>query len=173
MHSNEANPPRLFIALWPQPALREALARAAGAWHWPPQARRTPPERLHVTLHFLGTVEARRLPELARSLAVPWAGCDLVLDRPRLWPGGIAVLEAASVPASLAALHGALSARLQRLALPVEARPFRPHVTLARQAWGARAPEQVDPIAWSTGPGYALVQSLPGGAGYRTLQRFG
>ncbi|NNU43315.1 RNA 2',3'-cyclic phosphodiesterase [Ramlibacter montanisoli] len=164
---------RLFIGLWPPPETHAALVASSQAWSWPAQARRTRPERLHVTLHFLGEVASALLPALRRELAVEWSGCELVLDQPVVWPGGIAVLEASVVPAPLAALHGVLAGRLRCLGVPVEERRYRPHVTLARKALGARPPATLEPVAWRAGPGFALVQSLPGGRGYETLQSFG
>lgn len=164
---------RLFLALWPDAAQREALERHAGAWTWTEAARRTRPERLHVTLHFLGTVSAATVPILRSGLDVRWEGCELLLDRPTVWPPGIAVLEASQVPPALAAFHARLGAQLQALQVPVETRRYRPHVTLARKGFGSTPPAGFQPLAWQAGPGYALVRSLPGGQGYATLQAFG
>ena len=164
---------RLFIGLWPPPGAHAALLAHGAAWSWPAAARRMRPERLHVTLHFLGEVASGLLPALCRELALEWTGCELVLDRPVVWPGGIAVLEASAVPEPLAGLHAALAGRLRGLGVPVEERPYRPHVTLAREAVGARPPASPVPVHWQAGPGYALVRSLPGGGGYETLQSFG
>lgn len=164
---------RLFIGLWPPPETHLALVAHSQEWSWPAQARRTQPERLHVTLHFLGEVDTGLVPALRRELVPGWTGCGLLLDRPVVWPGGIAVLEASAVPGPLADLHGALAARLRGLGVPVEERPYRPHVTLARKAVGARPPLPAKPVLWQARPGYALVQSLPGGRGYETLQSFG
>jgi 2'-5' RNA ligase len=173
----EASPvapaPRLFLALWPEAPLRDALQAHGDAWSWPPQARRTRPERLHVTLHFLGNVDGDLLPALRRDLQVPWEGCELRLDAPHVWPGGIAVLEAGAVPDELAALHAALGERLRALGVAVEERRYRPHVTLARKAFGARWPREAQALRWRTGPRYRLVESLPGGRGYEPLQFFG
>lgn len=163
---------RLFLALWPTPALLHDLLAHADAWTWPARARRTRPERLHLTLHFLGNVPAARLPQLRSAFAVPWAGCELALDRAEVWPGGIAVLEAAQVPPGLAALHATLGERLRGLEIPVEERPYRPHVTLARKAQGAE-PAAFAPLRWTAGPCYSLVRSVGGGGGYETLQCFG
>jgi 2'-5' RNA ligase len=166
-------PFRLFLALWPPPSVHQALLAHAGAWSWPPSARRTPPERLHVTLHFLGAVPSEQLPTLRRELAVPWNGCELALDRAQVWPGGIAVLEALTVPPPLAALHAALAGRLHALDIAVETRRLRPHVTFARKASGAQPPAHFAAVRWQAGPSYALVRSLPGGRGYENLQVFG
>ena len=163
---------RLFLALWPDASALEQLVALADGWSWPAQARRTAPGKLHVTLHFIGNVPAARLPDLRAGLEVEWSGCELSFDRATVWPGGIAVLEATRVPAPLARLHADLAERLRELGLPVESRPYRPHVTLARKGFGARAPA-FEPLRWRAGPGYALVRSVGGGRGYETLQSFG
>lgn len=170
-----ADPPpeRLFLALWPDAGMRERLQQHAGAWHWPEAARRTRAERLHVTLHFLGAVPAARAAALRGTPAVRWPGCELLLDRATVWPGGIAVLEATQVPPALQELQAALRSLLEKLEIPVEERRYRPHVTLARKAFGARPPAGVRPLAWQAGPAYVLVRTLGGGRGYEVVQAFG
>jgi len=173
MRDEDASNLRLFLALWPAPAFLQQLVAHADGWSWPAQARRTRVERLHVTLHFIGDVAAARLPLLRQGLAVAWDGAgDLVLDKGTVWPGGIAVVEATKVQPPLAQLHAALADRLRALDLPVETRPWRPHVTLARKAMGAR-PTPFEPLPWQGTPGYALVRTVGGGRGYETLQCFG
>lgn len=164
---------RLFLGLWPGHDVRGALEAHAAAWGWPDRARRTDGDRLHLTLHFLGQRPAGEMPLLQRLLQVGWEGCELQLDRCTVWPGGIAVLESSTVPPALARLHAELARRLAEAGIPVDARPYRPHVTLARKASGARPPPGCPPLHWRVAPGFALVQSLPGGRGYRTLQCFG
>lgn len=173
MHLPSDTSVRLFLGLWPASDVRRALEEHAAAWDWPAQARQTRPERLHVTLHFLGERPAAEVPRLRAALDVRWAGCELLFDRGTVWGGGIAVLEASAVPPALAQLHAALRVRLVELGLPLEARPYRPHVTLARKAAGARPPAAPSPLRWPAGPRYALVRSLPGGCGYENLQCFG
>lgn len=166
-------PLRLFLALWPGTQDLAELEAQAAAWTWPAGARRTRPERLHITLHFLGNVAQDRLPALREQLDVRWEGCELVLDRAQVWPGGIAVLEAQRVPAELASLHARVARRLRELDLPVEERRYRPHVTFARKAFGARPPAELAPVRWRLVPAFELVRSLPDGRGYERLQRFG
>jgi 2'-5' RNA ligase len=163
---------RLFLGLWPDADTRAALQAHAAAWDWPSSARRTRPERLHITLHFIGNVAADRLSDLRQGLQVQWEGGELVLDQATVWPGGIAVLQAMVVPPALQALHAALARRLQELQLPVETRPWRPHVTLARKAFGARPPMPLQPLRWRAERRYLLVQSLPGGRGYEPVASF-
>jgi 2'-5' RNA ligase len=54
-----------------------------------------------------------------------------------------------------------------------EDRAYRPHVTLARRATGASPPARPPDIMWQARDGFALVQTLSGGRGYETLERFG
>ncbi|QJW84309.1 RNA 2',3'-cyclic phosphodiesterase [Ramlibacter terrae] len=169
-----ASPPRrLFLALWPPPGVAEALATHAGRWQWPEAARRTANDRLHVTLHYIGDVPMAGLPRLQQALPRGWEGCTLRLDHAEVWRGGIAVLEALQVPAPLAGLHARLADVLRAQGLRVEERRFRPHVTLARHAQGARPPDGFEPLAWQVAPRYLLVRSLPGGRGYPPVQCFG
>lgn len=163
---------RLFVALWPPPQTRNALLAHQAAWTWPAGARLTRPERLHITLHFIGAVPDARMDELRQGLLAPIEPFDLEFATAELWRGGLAVLCADRVAPRLSALHAELRQRLVSLGLPVEERPLRVHVTLARDAQGARPPAAPAPVHWPAADGYALVQSLPGGQGYRTIQRF-
>lgn len=164
---------RLFLALWPPPAVRDALRAHMGRWHWTSQARPTPTERLHLTLHFIGAVPEILLDELKRELRVPFEAFTLEMASSEVWRGGIAVLCSEQTPPALQALHARLGQRLVELGLPVDERPLRPHITLARKAQGAGRPAQRDVIAWDVNDGYALVRSLGNGQGYQTLQVFG
>ena len=64
---NSPQPPggetaRLFLALWPDDALRRGLLAWRDAWQWPARAALVAPDDLHLTLHFLGGVPLVRLP---------------------------------------------------------------------------------------------------------------
>jgi RNA 2',3'-cyclic 3'-phosphodiesterase len=160
---------RLFLALWPSPAVRRGLLVQQARWAWPAGAALTAAHKLHATLHFIGAVPAERVPELTQGLRVRVPRVTLVLDTAELWPNRCAVLCPSQVPAPLAALHGALAQALRALGLPVEARPFRPHVTLARDAAGVVPPARPAALYWPV-RGYALVQSA--GGRYTTIARY-
>ncbi len=151
-------PARLFVALWPNERQREALAASAAKWAWNPGAAPVSPERLHLTLHFIGDVARELLPKIRAALAVPFTSFSLTLSRAALWPDGTAVLEPEDMPPALAELHAALAVVLSRMALPVDTRPYRPHVTLARRAAGASPPTPCAPMGWWL-DGYALIES--------------
>lgn len=152
---------RLFLALWPDDDLRARLVAAQRGWVWPERAATVPPDRLHLTLHFLGEVDEGAAASLAASLPTVTSPFTLRLAQAALWPQGIAVLEPQAVPSGLVSLHADLGALLRSHGLRVEARPFRPHVTLARHAQGARPPDPSPAVEWPVG-GYALVRSIAG-----------
>lgn len=167
-----ADTARMFIALWPDPGVRAALREWRDCCAWPKSASPARTDQLHVTLHFLGSIPRVRLPELVNGLGVRFAPFELEFGHPELWHGGIAVLAPDVVPEPLLALHGALGEALERLGLPLEDRPYRPHVTLARRAGPELAPIQGPPIRWQV-DGYALMESKVGdGAQYRVVQTY-
>ncbi len=149
---------RIFLALWPQPAVRRRIAAHAAHWTFGDDARRYAPADWHVTLHFLGDVAIERVPAIVDGVAVPVEPCELLLDQPQRWPRGLAVVCASRMPEALLDLHTRLSHAVSRLGLNVEARPYRPHLTLARHAGDAAAPIASPPIVWPV-HGYALVVS--------------
>ena len=165
-----ASAARLFVALMPSAAVRSELAAWRDAWTWPRSARLVDTARLHVTLHFLGDVERDRLGQLEAALTVPFAPFTLRLNGPALWPQGIAALEPGVVPPALLALHADLARALRALAMPVDERPYRPHVTLARRAKGAGPPQAGRTLVWQV-DSYALMASVLGPEGGYTVLR--
>jgi len=157
---------RLFIALWPDAAVHAWLRECDAAIGWPPGAARPGPERWHVTLHFLGAVPRVQLPRLLAALQQPFDPFAFVLGRVMAWPRGLVVLEPARPVPALHALHAALGTALQRAGQGVEARPFKPHVTLARRAARAALHATVPAPPWPVSA-YALVASA--GGRYRNL----
>jgi 2'-5' RNA ligase len=171
-------PERLFFALWPDVALqaqlhglarerREAVRR---------QGRLVPAENLHLTLVFLGAVEAGQrvcLEEAAAGVSVP--PFTLVLDefdclqrRGLFWAG------ASHTPPALADLVQQLNAAAARCGSATDAasRPFKPHVTLARRLPRCpRAGPLAPPLAWTVSH-FCLVRSdtRPKGAHYEILR---
>ena len=175
MAAPPAPAPRLFLALWPADGVREGLAGWRDRWCWPAGAAPTLTERLHLTLHFLGPVAADRVASLCIALreGVGVGEFTLEFGRAELWPGGIAVVCPLAMPAALSQLHERLALGLRALGLPVDERPFRPHVTLARRARQAVVPPDGPAVTWRVGNGFVLVESLRGSQGYQVLQRLG
>jgi 2'-5' RNA ligase len=160
---------RLFLAVWPD---EDTLARIV-AWRqrqsWPAGVRLTPPENLHATVHFIGEVAHARVAALADALTgVSFAPGRIVPGHAEVWPGGIAVLEAQADDA-LVALHARLGEVLRKAQAPLDARPWRPHITVARHAQGASL-LGLRPAPESAVGAFTLVESV--GGRYDVLRRY-
>lgn len=134
---------RLFVALEIPAAVRDNLAtlidelRAADASSSKYRARWVRPENLHVTLKFIGNVDAGKLKAIRAALTEVRCGNEVELRfrglgffpndrRPRvLWAG-------VDATPNLAPLAGEIDALMEKRGIPCETRDFAPHLTLAR-----------------------------------------
>jgi 2'-5' RNA ligase len=165
---------RLFIALWPDDAARDALlglqAELIGG-------RPVPAANLHLTLAFLGQQPANMVP-LLRGLSQRWSNFDCLLRfdqlgyfrRPRIaWVG------MRDIPEPLIALHGSVQAALAEAGVsqPGAHDGFVPHVSLLRDA-EPLSQRDIAPIMWRA-RSVVLAESIvqPGGSQYRILSRDG
>jgi 2'-5' RNA ligase len=161
---------RLFVALWPGPRVRQELAACRDGMPSTIGGSSTATDKLHLTLHFIGSVPAGRVAEVSAGLQVAVHRFDLRFDFIEGWRGGFAVLRPRTVPQRLQQLRAELAAALLGLGLPVEPRAFRPHVTLARHAAPFQPVDLAKPVSWRV-TGYALVQSRVDGT-YSLLRRY-
>jgi 2'-5' RNA ligase len=97
------------------------------------------PEKLHITLKFLGDTEPARVEDLSRAAARAVASVEpfeLTVDEPGSFPphGNPRVLWLGIVDASgsLAFMQRELETECAAVSFPREPRPFKPHLTLAR-----------------------------------------
>jgi 2'-5' RNA ligase len=114
-----------------------------------PRARITwaSPRRMHITLSFLGEVEPDRASRLQAILAAPFGMAPFTIALaglgtfPRSGPPRVVWAGVDAGGDRLVDLASRLSTRLVALGLPVEARDYHPHLTLARirAAAGLRA----------------------------------
>ncbi|MBE0547550.1 MAG: RNA 2',3'-cyclic phosphodiesterase [Rubrivivax sp.] len=163
---------RLFIALWPDESLRQALRDWREACPGGVGTRPVAPEQLHLTLHFLGQVPSQQIAQLRCALRLPLRAFELRFSRCERWPGGVLVVSPDAVPPALAELHAALGEVLRRLGLPTEARAFRPHITLARRHKGPLPSAAAAALRWDV-RGYVLVESgARAGGGYAVLEAY-
>jgi 2'-5' RNA ligase len=162
---------RLFFALWPDEAVRAALD-AAGQSLLGKRVKRIPAANLHMTLAFAGSVTAstRQCLEAAAG-NLQLAPFDLTIEqcgywhRPRIvWLGPV------HAPPALWSLAGGLRAAFEACGLPVETRPYQPHVTLARKISRLTHDTPITPVHWSI-RSFSLIESVtdPRGARYQRL----
>ena len=118
----------------------------------------------HLTVHFLGEVEAARVPSLVIALesTVPIAAFDLALGAPEVspltGPPRVVWMPVTAGADPLTQVHHTLGERLTRAGVAIESRPFRPHLTIARvrereqrraRSLGARLPAvRAEAIGW-------------------------
>ncbi len=167
-----AKPQRVFFALWPDATLRAPLADLALEVARESGGRPTARNLLHLTLAFLGDQPAAGVETLrgigagirARAFALTF---DTIGGFRRT---GIAWLGAGAPQPELEALQGELTTALQASGFVLDARPYAPHLTLARHC--AVTPERrlPQPLCWCVSS-LVLVESAsgPGGPEYRTL----
>jgi RNA 2',3'-cyclic 3'-phosphodiesterase len=165
---------RLFFALWPSAAMQVELAAAAspaiGALR---SGRPVPRENLHLTLAFLGSVPQsalQTLDEIARAASEPSTvvAVEVTFDVLEYWRRAQIVCAAArSAPHAASAFTAALKQKLTGQGFAPDLKPFRPHVTLARQVRHEPLALPLAEVRW-TFRDFALVESRsrPGGSLY-------
>lgn len=184
---------RLFFALWPDEAMRQAMVRATREAARSAGGRPVPASNLHVTLAFLGSVPEWRLGELAESARAaaaslsgdlqgpasrgedtPASRLGLVFDHLEYWRAA-QVLCALPMqpPTALAALARRLQERLAARGFAPDLKPFRPHVTVVRKVSRLQRIGEMDSVVWSFTE-LALIESrtLPEGALYSVVDSF-
>src|SRR5512146_15108 len=168
---------RVFFALWPSAAERAALA----AWQAPLGelcgGRAMQPETLHNTLVFLGDVVERRLEALCLAAQeTDFRNFDLNLTAAHYWGHNHIVYAAPdAAPRRLAELVNRLERRLHHHRFHFDRRPYKPHITLLRNAkWTDAALPAMPAVRWRVND-FVLAQSLSDeqGARYEVLARFG
>jgi len=164
---------RLFYALWPAAPLAGKLAEWARQAAPAMGGRVMRTETLHLTLAFLGDIDAATAEELidaTPALRVQPGALTLdrygVFARQRiLWAGP------AQTPEALQALYDGLWLWLSGYGQQPPTQPFGPHVTLARHIETKTPPEAVpEPLTWRYDRlVLAASESLTGGSRYRVV----
>ncbi len=162
---------RLFFALWPDAAVRSALAQSAQALLGK-RSRRVPEANLHITLAFAGPVTAAVRQCLEQhAAAIRAAPFELLLEHVGHWPRPrILWAGPQHTPPELWSLVGGLNKAFEACGLACETRPWQAHLTLARKISRPPPVLTIEPIHWSISE-FCLVESVTGphGASYRVL----
>ncbi|CAH2802390.1 MAG: hypothetical protein CBHOC_4027 [uncultured Caballeronia sp.] len=170
----------LFFAFYPDEAATARIGELAARLRkvHKLKARAIPADRLHVTLHYLGTFASVPADVLAQARAaasqIASPPVDVTLDRIESFSGRRVkrpLVLSGDLTESLDALEQSLGAALDVAGIPLRRHPhFTPHVTLLYDERRiARQP--VAPIAW-TAREFALVRSLLGKSQYEVLARW-
>ncbi len=101
-------------------------------------ARFVSPTKMHVTVRFLGAIDLALVPALVDAVepltfaAPPRLTVARATGFPEVGRARVVVLELDDPHEDLARLFHAVDERVVELGLPEEARPYRPHLTVAR-----------------------------------------
>ena len=163
---------RLFFALWPSDELRQQIehetrnpARLSGG-------RTIPAANLHITLAFLGSVSEAKIEDAKRSgNAAAVQPFELILGELTWWERQqLLCLEPTEGAEALQDLAGRLHTELRARGFMVELRPFRAHVTVAREVVRAHDFKLINQLRWQVNR-LELVESrtLPSGSVYTVL----
>ena len=171
---------RLFFALWPDEAARDALAQASREAVGACGGRAVPAQSLHATLAFLGSVPERRLGELgeiARRIAgafVPESPVVVRFDELAHWVGPkILVALCAAESRAAHSLAEVLKQKTRAAGFTPDLKPFHAHVTLARKVARAPAVPMTHAVSWCF-DGFALIESdtAARGSAYSIVQSY-
>jgi 2'-5' RNA ligase len=153
---------RLFVALdAPDRVVGDLAGVVARVRAEHPRLRWVPAPRWHLTLAFLGAVEARRVDDLCtrlgraagrhQPLPMELAGAGRFGDRV-LWVG------VRGAVADVGRLAASVAAGSRRAGIAVEDRPYRPHLTLARGRDGVDLRPAVAALAGYEGPPWTAAE---------------
>jgi 2'-5' RNA ligase len=153
---------RLFLALWPEDAVRRRLRDLLEKGLSIRSGRPEPVANLHITLVFIGDVAADRVDAIEQAIAgVSAAAFELLLERVGYWERPrILWLGPREVPPALYALVKDLRTVLETCGVQPETRPYLPHMTLARKVHRPPPPATLEPIRWPVS-GFSLMESVP------------
>jgi 2'-5' RNA ligase len=98
-----------------------------------PKGRSTAPENLHLTLVFLGEVAEPMLPPIERELSkLNFVSFQLKLTSLNTFPRAGVFFAEVELTRPLLQLQANVAASMARCGFTPEARPYHPHITLAR-----------------------------------------
>lgn len=157
---------RLFFALWPDNRQRDRLRDVINSVAKTVAGRAVERRNWHVTLPFIGELDARQVPDLQELAAqVPVEPFRLVFDRLEFWARPkVGCLAAATVPPELERLVSSLNDVLQLVGVTPDDRTYRPHITVSRNARPFTTERLAQRVTtqWS---GFELMESVCGAGG--------
>jgi 2'-5' RNA ligase len=165
---------RLFFALWPDPQVRKGLEAIQSLLPCH-RIKATHPEDMHITLAFLGDVDAQRqacVEKVADGIEAD--AFELLIDQVGYWPRPRILWSGPGwTPDGLKDLVRALRHGLRECGFEPERRPYAAHITLARKARPVRFRNLERPLLWKLHD-FALVASRLGGEPphYQVLRRW-
>ena len=167
---------RLFFALWPDEAVRDAVVAAgeAAAKAGGIRGRRMQDERIHMTLLFLGDLDAdgeAQARAVAAGIRVP--PFQLTLDQAgSFYRAKVLWVGAQESPPELMALHLGLRDGLARLIGDKSREALAPHLTCHRDISRPLKIAPVPPIRWAVDRFVLVHSELGASARYHVVSQW-
>lgn len=171
----------VYFALLPPPEAAEAAARlivSARGVHGL-TAKPTPPNRLHLSLNYVGDFKRPPAPVIAkaRDAARPIAARRFRVDLNRFGSWGVGGQESPIVlwgddgVIGVSGLYSTIHKALAKLDMAPRREPeMTPHMTLTRDK--AKIPETfVDPVGWTVDE-FVLIYAVHGEGRYEVIERY-
>ena len=171
---------RVFFAIWPDNKTQKQLGKLIEQLQLEARCRgrKTKLQNIHLTLVFLGEVDADGLAALCQVAdEIRNSGArafDFSIEEIGCWKHNhIVYLASREVPAELSNLVSRLKNGVSAAGFSVERRPYAPHITLMRNALCRSLPELPEPITWRARE-WLLVKSqqTSGGSAYAPVGRW-
>ena len=162
---------RLFFALWPNNEIRKQIdsfnkSIKSG------NLKKVQRDNLHITLVFLGNVDAKSETILRQSVeSISVQPFVLQFDQLNYWQKPrILCLATQQYDTQLSILVNALKKAAEQCSIKTEKRPYQPHITLARKA-RTKIEVKTPRITWQA-QSFCLVESCSttNGVHYQVLQ---
>lgn len=178
---------RLFLGIALHDETKHALASFAdGLRQKFPRLRWSSPEQWHITLHFLGEIREAQHDCIVERLGTVCAEpVEINVEAPGFFERAGIFHVAVKVTESLAHLHRDAGKALSECGFRPEARPYSPHITLARNKGRAISPDfkllrktvektPAPSLPRFTAREFRLYQSFtgPSGSRYEVRERF-
>lgn len=165
---------RLFFALWPTDEFRAQIEAATLPIARVSGGRLIPPRNFHVTLLFLGEIatENFRIVQQTGAGLAGSPGFELRLDEVESWGRKVLCLTTSAPPIASVDLADRLRFDLRQLIKPDD-RPYRPHVTLARDLPRSRPVQKIKALCLQAQE-FVLVESVrdADGSHYSVVERW-
>lgn len=153
-------PVRVFFAIFPNKRIQEQLVHLAESLEPICGGRKIKKQRIHLTLLFLGNINAHRIEALQQAMKmVTEKEFELSLEEICQWKKNqIIYVQSNKFPAELFSLVDSIGHVLSEIGFLLDNHTYKPHITLLRKAVRPAKIGLIEPIQWRVNEWF-LIQS--------------
>lgn len=166
---------RLFFALWPSPQVRASIVETAHPVLHELTGRLIPPEQLHITLHFIGSVtDETRICMDRAARCIKTKPFSITLSHFNFFSRAkVFYMGCNAIPTELRHLHQTLGEALGDCSYQQDEPEYTPHVSLLRKLKARQVESFKFSINWQVDE-FVLVESsgTANGVGYNIIETY-